>query len=50
MLTDPSLTDPSVLLTFGVGALFAAILLPIGYKVFWWGVNKSKREGTLGWY
>jgi hypothetical protein len=50
MLTNPSLTDPSVLVMFLLGALFAAVLLPVGYKVFWWGVNKSKREGTLGWY
>ncbi len=50
MLTNPSLTDPSVIITFLLGALFAAVLLPLGYKVFWWGVNRSKREGTLGWY
>lgn len=50
MLTNPSLTDPSILIQFIVGALFAGLLLPVGYKVFWWGVNRSKREGTLGWY
>jgi hypothetical protein len=50
MLTNPSLTDPTVISTFFMGALFAAVLLPIGYKIFWWGVNRSKREGTLGWY
>jgi ABC-type multidrug transport system permease subunit len=50
MLTNPSLADPTVLIEFLVGAGFAALLLPLGYKVFWWGVNRSKREGTLGWY
>jgi hypothetical protein len=50
MLTNPSLTDPTILLQFLKGAIFAVILLPLGYKIFWWGVNRSKREGTLGWY
>ena len=50
MLTDPSLTDPTVLLEFLKGAAFAVILLPVGYKVLQWGVARSKREGTLGWY
>ena len=50
MLTNPSLTDPVVLLEFLKGTLFAVVLLPLGYRVFWWGVNRSKREGTLGWY
>jgi len=50
MLTSPSMTDPAVLLEFLKGTIFAVVLLPLGYKVFWWGVNRSKREGTLGWY
>jgi len=50
MLTNPSLTDPSVITDFLMGTVFAVVLLPLGYKVFWWGVNRSKREGTLGWY
>jgi hypothetical protein len=50
MLTDPSLTNPSVLLDFIKGAAFAVILLPIGYFVLRWGIARSKREGTLGWY
>jgi len=50
MLTNPSLADPSVITDFLMGAVFAVVLLPLGYKVFWWGVNRSKREGTLGWY
>jgi len=50
MLTNPSLADPSVITDFLMGTVFAVVLLPLGYKVFWWGVNRSKREGTLGWY
>jgi hypothetical protein len=50
MLTSPSLTDPIVFLEFLKGTLFAVVLLPLGYRIFWWGVNRSKREGTLGWY
>ncbi len=50
MLTNPSLLDPTVLIEFAKGSIFAIILLPIGYKIFQWGVARSKREGTLGWY
>jgi len=50
MLTNPSLTDPLVIMEFVKGAIFAAALLPVGHRIFWWGVNRSKREGTLGWY
>ncbi len=50
MLTNPNIADPEVLIQFLKGAVFAVIILPLGYKVFWWGVNRSKREGTLGWY
>jgi hypothetical protein len=50
MLTNPTMTDPAIQLVFLKGALFAVIMLPLGYKIFWWGVNRSKREGTLGWY
>jgi hypothetical protein len=44
------MSNPAVLLEFLKGAFFAVVILPLGYKVFWWGVNRSKREGTLGWY
>jgi hypothetical protein len=32
------------------GNIFGVVLLPVGYKLLWWGISKSKREGTLGWY
>jgi hypothetical protein len=50
MLNNASLSDLNVLLDFAKGGLFAIILLPIGYRVLRWGVARSKKEGTLGWY
>ncbi|MBI2830558.1 MAG: ABC transporter permease [Chloroflexi bacterium] len=50
MLTNPSLTDPTILADFLKGFIFAVILLPVGYKVLQWGIARSKKEGTLGWY
>ncbi len=50
MLNNASLTDPKVLIDFVKGSLFAIILLPVGYRVLRWGVARSKKEGTLGWY
>lgn len=50
MLTNPSLLDPEFLIPLLKGSVFAFILFPVGYKIFQWGVNRSKKEGTLGWY
>jgi len=50
MLTNPSLSDPQFLIQLLEGSTFAFILFPLGYKIFQWGVNRSKKEGTLGWY
>jgi hypothetical protein len=50
MLTNPSLLDPKVLVEFLKGLAFAVVLLPAGYMVLRWGIARSKREGTLGWY
>jgi len=50
MLTNASLLDPKILIQFLEGSIFAVVLFPIGYKIFQWGVARSKREGTLGWY
>ena len=50
MLNHASLADPTVLIAFVKGAAFAIVLLPVGYWVLRWGVNRSKKEGTLGWY
>jgi hypothetical protein len=50
MLKNPSLLDPGILFQFLIGAVFAVILFPAGYKIFQWGVKRAKREGRLGWY
>jgi hypothetical protein len=50
MLCNASLLDPQVLTIFLGGCAFAAVLFPIGFKIFSWGVARSKKEGTLGWY
>lgn len=50
MLTNPSLLNHEVQLEFLKGLAFAVVLLPAGYRVLRWGINRSKREGTLGWY
>ncbi len=50
MLTNPSLLDTKVMFDFIKGSIFAIILVPVGYKILRWGVARSKREGTLGWY
>lgn len=50
ILTNPSITDPGIAIQFLKGLIFAVVLLPVGYKTFKWGVNRAKREGTLGHY
>ncbi len=50
ILTNPSFTDPDIIMEFVKGSVFAVILLPVGYKLLWWGIARSKKEGTLGWY
>jgi ABC-2 type transport system permease protein len=50
MLSNPSLLDPIFWIDILIGAAFAAVLFPSGYKIFTWGLNRSKKEGTLGWY
>jgi hypothetical protein len=50
LLTHASLKDMGTLAEFGKGAAFAVVLLPVGYRVLAWGIQRSKKEGTLGWY
>ncbi|UCH42228.1 MAG: ABC transporter permease [Dehalococcoidales bacterium] len=50
MLTNPSLSDPEIMMDFLKGSLFAVVLLPVGYRILKWGIDRSKKEGTLGWY
>lgn len=50
MLTNPNLLDPVIAIQYLQGLAFALILFPVGYKIFNWGVNRAKSEGTLGHY
>jgi ABC-2 type transport system permease protein len=50
MLTNPNLLDPGIYFQYLKGLVFALVLVPVGYIVFQWGVNRAKREGTLGHY
>ena len=50
MLDPPSLTSSLFWLQVLAGLIFAVILFPAGLKIFTWGLNRSKKEGTLGWY
>lgn len=50
MLKAASLMDAAVQLEFLKGSIFAVILFPVGYRVFRWGLNRAKRDGTLGWF
>jgi hypothetical protein len=47
MLTHPSLADPTILIEFGKGAAFAVVLLPVGYRVLGWGIQRSKNASIL---
>ncbi|MEM1990843.1 MAG: hypothetical protein QW782_09485, partial [Candidatus Bathyarchaeia archaeon] len=50
MLKAASIMDPAITLEFLKGSIFAVFLFPIGYRVFKWGLNRAKRDGTLGWF
>lgn len=47
-LENASILDPSVATAFLVAAIFGAILLPVSFLTFRWGLNRAKRDGSLG--
>jgi ABC-2 type transport system permease protein len=47
-LEGASLTDWNVAEAFLVAGIFAIILLPLGFRIFRWGLNRAKRDGSLG--
>jgi ABC-type multidrug transport system permease subunit len=49
-LTDASLLNPGVAVSFLISALIAALLAPLSLYIFRWGMRRAKIEGTLGWY
>jgi len=50
MLKAAPITDPAIQVEFLKGFIFALVLFPIGYRTFRWGLNRAKRDGTLGWF
>lgn len=49
-LENASLLNPSVAIAFSIAAGFAVIMVPIAFGIYRWGLNRAKRDGTLGWY
>jgi ABC-2 type transport system permease protein len=47
-LENASILDPSVATAFIVATMFGVVLLPISFFVFRWGLNRAKRDGSLG--
>jgi ABC-2 type transport system permease protein len=47
-LTDASIFTPSVALSFATASAFGVVLLPVGFYTFKWGLNRAKRDGSLG--
>jgi hypothetical protein len=45
-----SLLDPQVAIPFLVALGYAIVLVPISVVVYRWGLNRAKKDGTLGWY
>jgi hypothetical protein len=50
ILSDSSLTDPSVAQAFLGAGVVALILIPLGVYSFQWGLRRAKREGNIGWF
>lgn len=49
-LDNASLLDPSVAISFLVATAFALVMIPLAFGIYRWGLNRAKRDGTLGWY
>jgi len=45
-----SLLDPGIAEAFLVTLAYAAVLVQISVMVYRWGLNRAKKDGTLGWY
>lgn len=45
-----SLLNPTVLIPFLVALAYAALFIPVAVYVYRWGLNRAKKDGTLGWY
>jgi ABC-type multidrug transport system permease subunit len=45
-----SLSDPQIAIPFLITTAYAIVLVPISVTIYRWGLNRAKRDGTLGWY
>jgi len=45
-----SLLDVQILIPFLVTLAYALALVPIAVYVYRWGLNRAKKDGTLGWF
>jgi len=45
-----SLLNPQVAEAFLITLAYAIALVPISALVYRWGINRAKKDGTLGWY
>jgi hypothetical protein len=50
LLTGRSLASPTVLTDLVVLMLYMAVSLPLGLRVFRWGYNRIRAEGTVATY
>ena len=49
-LAGASIFDPQVAEALLISLAYAMVLLPIGLYFFRWGLNRAKKQGTLGWW
>jgi ABC-2 type transport system permease protein len=49
-LAGASVFDLPVAEAFLVSLVYAAVLVPVGLYFFRWGLNRAKKQGTLGWW
>ncbi|MDA4127898.1 MAG: ABC transporter permease [Thaumarchaeota archaeon] len=47
-LENASILDANIAISFLIAMIFAVVLLPLAFYVFRWGLNRAKRDGTLG--
>lgn len=50
LLNGATLLSPNVLLNIAVLIVYTAVFIPLGLRVFKWGVNRIRYEGTVATY
>jgi ABC-type multidrug transport system permease subunit len=50
LLTGATLTTPPVLSDLIILVIFTFVFLPVGLRVFRWGMDRIRREGTVATY